>query len=142
MRKAILAVWSFALVWTAHGQAPQAPAPPQAPPARSAYALAFSASLADGRPLVIGVGCQPPSGDWHRCDTPFLTGYPGPCIVVALPRGGDLFWKATLPAGATDVTVRAALSPAPTIAPISYPVSPSWSAPAAMPFSGGGGGRC
>lgn len=89
------------LVLAATGaEPPQTPPPPQAPalrPCVAGYSTMRLLALETGRPLVVGVGCEPPSGPWL---TVRWDGFPvegKPCVVVALPKGGDLVWLATLP---------------------------------------------
>lgn len=80
------------------------------------YESAKAESLRTHKPLVVGAGCAPPSGDWVTAIVGRLEGVQGPCVVVA--RGwwtpGDESSKhlrpvATLPAGATADDVRRVL---------------------------------
>lgn len=100
-------VWSMhllptLLVFAATGaEPPQAPPPPQAPACRptvAGYSSMRLLALETGKPLIVGVGCEPPKGPWL---TVRWDGFPTegkPCVIVSLPKGGgDLIWLATLP---------------------------------------------
>lgn len=103
--------------------------------AAPSYSDCYAQAVKEKRPLVVGVGCCPPAGDWLIVLVRDLEGYKGPCVVVSTPDGGSLYWRATLPPTTGVSEIRAA---------IPAPVRP---APAAPPmffqplrFSGGGGG--
>lgn len=70
------------------------------PRASMTYEEARARSLETIRPLVIGVGCNPPSNGasvtWDSIRVNELSGYQAPCIVVTAPMGGELMWVATL----------------------------------------------
>lgn len=75
------------------------------------YASARGEAIANGGPVVVGVGCAPPeSPEWHTAmvKCPWHE-YRTPCIVVSLPRKGELYYHATLPPTATAAQVRNAI---------------------------------
>lgn len=75
------------------------------------YADGCNAALISKTPLVVFVGHIPNievKGVVHAT-VPALEGYPAKCIVVSVPEKGDLYWKATLSANATEKQVLAAL---------------------------------
>lgn len=76
----------------------------------AAYPDVHAKSIKDGKPLVVGIGCAAPSGDWATATVTKLDGYKAPCIVVAVPRKDYQDWKATLPPTATAADVRKVLS--------------------------------
>lgn len=108
---------------------PQAPPPPQAPPigadaqaalaiakvqtglVAKSYSEAYQSALRRKLPLVIFVGGM----ERHipGCETvaiKTLTGYPERCVVVSVPAGDYLAWRATLPATATNAEISKALT--------------------------------
>ena len=75
------------------------------------YADGCKQSIDSGKPLVVFVGHIPTTyvqGAIHAV-TPTLEGYPTNCIVVSIPDKGSAYWKATLPATATDSQILASL---------------------------------
>lgn len=70
------------------------------------YARAYRDAVAQRRPLVVfvtmtgrqilGAVC---------CQVYSLQGYDGPCIVVSVPVGNELYWRQTLAFDATDLQV-------------------------------------
>lgn len=78
-------------------------------------------AVSAGTPLVVGVGCAAPAGDWNVVNVGALEGFEAPCVVVSRPEGGDLYWVKTLPAAATAKDVGDALKPAVVPAPIIAP---------------------
>lgn len=113
----ILGVFLFAVLLLsgtrASAQAPgQAPKPPQASAIKATacqcgcavtgvcvcancscdYAACKAEAVKSGKPLVVGVGCVPPPGDWVSCSVEGLPGLPKSCIVASVPRGDQLVW--------------------------------------------------
>src|SRR5438128_10272137 len=80
------------------------------------YEDQYTASVRLRKPLVVGVGCAPPRGEWFTCrvSAPWHE-WPGPCIVVARPMGGTLYFVAELPPSATAATIVQVLAPPPTV---------------------------
>src|ERR1700720_3483708 len=78
------------------------------------YEDQYAASVRLHKPLVVGVGCAPPMGDWltYRLAAPWHA-WPRPCIVVARPMGDTLYFVAELPPGATAAAVGQTLAPPP-----------------------------
>ena len=75
------------------------------------YALRDMA-MAQRKPLIVGVSCDPPQGEWLTCrvEGPWHD-FPSGTIIVSSPSNGDLYWRASLPARATANEVRKALMP-------------------------------
>ena len=73
------------------------------------YQTAHDAALKAGKPLVVGVGCAPPAGDWVPSLVAKLPGYAAPCIVVAVPLKTWLEPVKVLSPFATASEIRAAL---------------------------------
>ena len=73
------------------------------PPVVFSYSNGCTESLRTGKPLYVYVGWRPgvDTPDAVIGMTPTLTGYAGPCVVVAVAKGGDMVWRATLPCNAT-----------------------------------------
>ncbi len=80
----------------------------------SDYNAMREAAIATGKPLVVGVGCAAPRGEWFRCHVgaPFHD-WRFPVVIVAVPDGDRLIWKADLEPGAMPSQVRQILSPRP-----------------------------
>lgn len=105
------------------------------------YDIGANEAVARGCPLVTFVGC--PQRELHGsgtvwCHADTLPGYDNPCIVISVPHGDWLAWKATLPASATAAEILAAFKPPPALATPAFPVLrslpvlrsvPSFSAP-------------
>lgn len=63
-------------------------------------------AVAESRPMVVGIGCAAPHGDWITTSVARMPGYKGPCIVVSRPGGdGSMHWVGTLPASATAAEI-------------------------------------
>lgn len=97
-------------------------------PSPPSYATARAEALRTGRPLVIGVGCCAPAGDWLLVCVPALEGFEGPCVVVSQVSHGKLWWNGTLPPDASAVLIGAGLpyrgprlEPAPAKQPSDFP---------------------
>jgi hypothetical protein len=118
-------------------------------PCPKSYTALRARALKEGKPLLVWVGCKPAAdlGDClhYRCRS---FGDVTCGVVVSAPRGGELAWLETLPAGASAAAVRRALQPpaaavaarssAPAFAPAFRPAVRPAAAPA---FFRGGGGR-
>lgn len=111
--------------------------------AASGYASMRLLAVETGRPLVVGVGCEPPAGPWltTRWDG-FPTNGGLPCVIVsAQPKGGgdQLIWLATLPSGCQSSDVSRILSPpvAVQLPAVQYRPAPQWSGPAPAWCPGG-----
>jgi len=91
--------------------APQPPADPLAD-----YHAAYQQSLASGWPLVVFVGIpyRTLPGKVVTCDVPAFPDAPGPCVVVAVPKGGVIGDGVRLAGYPTDEQIMAALKPKPT----------------------------
>ncbi len=75
-------------------------------------------AIAKGKPLVLGVGCDPPAGDWLtvRVGVPWHA-WSKPCVIVARPVGGELLWLGDLPTAAGPQEIRRLLAPPAVTAP-------------------------
>ena len=73
------------------------------------YQAAYDRAALRGKPLVVGVACAAPAGEWELSLVKRLDGYQAPCIVLSVPKDGWLYWKATLPPTATAKDIRASL---------------------------------
>ena len=113
----------FVMVWIAFMfllAQTQAPEPPQAPPVKSVYEIAYAHAIATGKPMVVGVKCEPPAGDWVtvRVDRWAWDA----TVIVSRPWGDKMLWVADLNAGATAHDVRWALTPRPAATRMAAPV--------------------
>lgn len=88
------------------------------------YAEALAKAKASGKPLVVGVCCRPPKGDWIGCRVAsFPWEGPMPRLVLSNAKGE---WVCDLPAHSSPADVAEALSrPVPLFAPPSRPAIPS-----------------
>lgn len=111
-------VWLVLLVILA--QPPQAPEPPQAPPVKSDYEIAYAHAVATGRPLVVGVRCDPPRGDWVTVRVDRWTW--DATVIVSRPYGDVMLWVADLNANAKSEDVRWAITPRPAATRAAAPV--------------------
>jgi hypothetical protein len=66
-----------------------------------------------GRPLVVGVRCSPPAGEWFTCRSADWPWGQGEFLVVSSPANGELWRRGDLPAAATADDVRRLLNPPP-----------------------------
>ncbi len=172
MRTALSAALLLVLASYATAQPPcPCPAPPQAPPVmgvmshggtcpcpappvKLTYEEARITAIVEGKPLVVGVGCEPPAGPWLTC---VVDSFPGVShgIVVSRPDGHKLLWLTTFHHnGVSASAVQSVLTPAPS-APAYYQPSPQY-VPSYQPsyqpqyapqrmmggFSSSGGGNC
>ena len=108
----VLAVASVATAQPPDNRPPPVPTAKTLPPPVKSEYLDYTAGAAqaarDGRPFVTFLGCQPRSITGAVvCSTGELTGYDAPAVVVSVPGGDWLHWKATLSATATDAQIRA-----------------------------------
>jgi hypothetical protein len=79
------------------------------------YEDQYAASVRLRKPLVVGVGCPPPPGEWLTYRVAALWhAWPRPCVVVARPMGDALYFVAELPPGAPAADVARALVPSAT----------------------------
>lgn len=78
------------------------------------YGKGLKTAVAQNRPLVVFVGCEPIEGEWVSCREPLGWEWTrgAPTVVVSRPEGGWLYWVADLPGGATAADIRARLRPA------------------------------
>lgn len=103
--------------------------------AAPSYARMRARAVEAGKPLAVFVGVTPRDvPGCYSCGCASFEGCSAPCVVVGVPAGGELYWAATLPPGATDVEIQAACNPLPIAAP--SPAGLPLAAPAAviMPF--------
>lgn len=77
--------------------------------ARPSYGEVRARAVAESRPFVVGVGCEPPKGDWLEIRVEELEGFGAPCVALAMPRRGELWHAGTLDEGASASAVRAAI---------------------------------
>ena len=78
-------------------------------------------AIALDKPLVIGVGCEPPRGPWIglRVESPWH-GWTRPCVIVSRPRNGELIHVETLHHGVGAGAIGASLRGVPVpLAPVS-----------------------
>lgn len=115
------------------GVLPNQQAPSQAPPVKTfplSYAEGAAQAVKLGRPLVafVGVGTSRPIPGAVVCqqDYGIIRGFEDdyPAVIVAVPDGDWLTWRATLKATATDAQIRAALAPG-QVQPVAAPFAPS-----------------
>jgi hypothetical protein len=85
------------------------------PSVETDYGKAYAKAVKENKPLIVGVQCAPPSGDWISCKVNKLEGVDIPCIVVSSPKGGYLYWQGVLSAAASADRVKGTI---PTIPPI------------------------
>jgi hypothetical protein len=81
-----------------------------APP--SGYEEMRAEAMRIGISLIVGVGCDPPAGEWLtiRVEAPWHA-WLKPCMIVTRPADGDLAWVADLPASASANDIRRVLAP-------------------------------
>lgn len=78
----------------------------QALPVYYSYNDGCKESVRSGKPMVVFVGHVPRVGIGGAVLTTVNTlgnEYPQQCVVVSIPQGGDVLWKATLPITISDV---------------------------------------
>ena len=75
------------------------------------YWSAQDAAVRTGKPLVVGIGCEPPAGEWLTCRVaaPWHD-WKRPCVILARPDGGRLDWLADLPTNVSTNEVRRRLA--------------------------------
>lgn len=97
----------------------------------SEYEVLRRAAITLNKPLVVGVGCEPPRGPWLSCRVPVPFHWQTtPGILVSRPSNGELYLTDTLVFFASAADVRIALAAA-----VSFP---SVSAHQVAPSGGGG----
>ncbi len=78
----------------------------------STYTTGAEQACATGKPLIVYLGVQPRAvAGAVTAHTEVLAGYSAPAVIVCVPGEGWLVHRATLPAGASDAQIAAALAP-------------------------------
>lgn len=70
------------------------------------YEAARAEAIRAGKVLVVGVGVEPPAGDWLAVKVDKLDGFSAPSVVISYPEGDKLWWGATYPMAANAVQVQ------------------------------------
>lgn len=86
------------------------PLPPEKPRWMT-YKQGESAALTLGQFLVLGIGCDPPTGNWVFARTESLEGFDSPCVSVSWPSNGKLWKYDTFPQDVTSEEIAAYLWP-------------------------------
>jgi hypothetical protein len=81
--------------------------PPSWSDAPVTYGQLYAAAVRDGVPLVIGVGCDVPQGEWLTWRAPAKWhSWQGPLVIVAVPKGDTLWAIGSIQPPATAEAVR------------------------------------
>lgn len=84
---------------------------------RTTLAEAYKKSLDSGLPLAVYVGSNAyPISGFVTASVSALSGYPNNCVVVAIPKDGDLIYRATLNTQASESDISRAIGGEPRLA--------------------------
>lgn len=74
------------------------------------YVAVRAQAIAESKPFVVGVGCEPPRGKWLTVRVAKLEGFTPPCVALAMPEKGELWKAGTFPEGVTAAAIQAAIA--------------------------------